>query len=148
MLASFLSDFNFSISPIFSVGMSPSAHSSDETRKRCVSRTVRREPTVSGQHTQPGSPHGATQGRGQGMLRARLGPPSQASQPTCRGAGWDSHLHEMAGYARRHRMCTVSMAYASNMRATPTVSAAYTDHTVRRSVWVLWETRKGDRSDL
>ena len=69
--------------------MSPSAHSSDETRKRCASRTVRREPTVSGQHTQPTR---ATQGRGQGMLRARLGPPSQASQPTCRGAGWDSHL--------------------------------------------------------
>ena len=51
--------------PFFSVGMSPRAHSSDETRKRCASRTVRREPTVSGQqHTQPTC---ATQGRGQGM---------------------------------------------------------------------------------
>jgi len=44
MLASFSSDFNFSISPIFSVGMSPSAHSSDETRQRKALRIPYRAP--------------------------------------------------------------------------------------------------------
>ena len=64
--------------------MSPSAHSSDETRKRCASRTVRREPTVSGQHTQPTR---ATQGRGQGMLRGSLGASVSSLSTNLQGGG-------------------------------------------------------------
>ena len=66
------------------VGMSPSAHSSDETRKRCASRTVRREPTVSGQHTQPTR---ATRGRGQGMLRGSLGASVSSLSTNLQGGG-------------------------------------------------------------
>ena len=69
--------------------LTPNAHSSDETRKRCASRTVRREPTVSGQHTQPTR---ATQGRGQGMLRGSLGASVSSLSTNLQGAGWDSHL--------------------------------------------------------
>ena len=50
---------------------------------------MRREPTVSGQHTQPTR---ATQGRGQGMLRGSLGASVSSLSTNLQGAGWDSHL--------------------------------------------------------
>ena len=63
--------------------------SSEETRKLCASRTVRREPTVSGLHTQPTR---ATQGRGQGKLRGSLSARFGLSSTNLQGAGCDPHL--------------------------------------------------------